>query len=133
MVIPSSTPSCCIHSPIAAPIAAPSLPPTSRIHPTIITQVDKWVILELSQVAKVDSIDISQNEPYTNLLATFEVLGRQTHPRTDHPKEHASALGAGEYGAALQGGGWEVLGRYVVGLGGGIRSRAGWWEIMGTR
>ncbi len=84
---------------------------TPSLTHTLTQKVDKWVILELSQVAKVDSIDISQNEPYTNLLAMFEVLGRQTHPRTDFPKEYASTLGAVEYGGALQGSGWQVLGR----------------------
>lgn len=76
-------------------------------------QADKWVILELSQVGKVGSLDLSQNEPYTNLVDEFEVLGRSTHPRTDFAKDHGSALGAVEYGAALQGAGWKSLARWV--------------------
>lgn len=77
-------------------------------------QTNKWVILELSQVGKVGSLDLSQNEPYTNLVDEFEVLGRSTHPRTDFAKDHGSALGAAEYGAALQGAGWKSLGRCVL-------------------
>lgn len=77
-------------------------------------QTDKWVIVELSQVGKVGSLDLSQNEPYTNLVEEFEVLGRSTHPRTDFAKDHGAALGAAEYGAALQGPGWKLLGRSVA-------------------
>ena len=45
---------------------------------------DKWVVLELSQVARVSRFELSQNELYSSRVKDFEVRGRQSHPRTDN-------------------------------------------------
>lgn len=73
------------------------------------------MIVELSQVAKVDTVELAQHEPYTSLVHEFELLGRQSHPRADL-KDGGGAGGgpaAADFGAALVGPGWLPLGRYV--------------------
>lgn len=45
---------------------------------------DKWVVIELSQVAKVSRMELVQHELYSSRIKQFEVRGRQSHPRTDN-------------------------------------------------
>ena len=45
---------------------------------------DKWVVVELSQVAKISRIELAQHELYSSRIKDFEVRGRQSHPRTDN-------------------------------------------------
>jgi hypothetical protein len=44
---------------------------------------DKWVIIELSEVARVLQLELAQNELYSSRVKEFELYGRQTHPRSD--------------------------------------------------
>ena len=69
----------------------------------------KFVILELSQVASLDAVELSQHELYSSRVAEFEVLGRASNPRVD-------AAAGGDLGATLvsgSGGAWETLGSFV--------------------
>jgi hypothetical protein len=43
---------------------------------------DKWVVIELSQVARVSSVEISQHELYSSRVKEFDVYGMASHPRT---------------------------------------------------
>lgn len=43
---------------------------------------DKWVVIELSQVAKVSRIELSQYELYSSRVHEFAVYGMHSHPRT---------------------------------------------------
>jgi hypothetical protein len=43
---------------------------------------DKWVVIELSQVAKVSLIELSQFELYSSRVNEFAVYGMHSHPRT---------------------------------------------------
>lgn len=65
---------------------------------------DKWLVIELSQVAKISRIDIAQYELYSSRLKEFEVRGRQSHPRTD---DVDTAKG-------LNSTAWKVLGRWTA-------------------
>lgn len=65
---------------------------------------DKWLVIELSQVAKVSRIDVAQYELYSSRLKEFEVRGRQSHPRTD---DVDTAKG-------LNSTAWKVLGRWTA-------------------
>ena len=92
-------------------------------------KADKWVLVELSQVAKVDELQVSQASPppacrlatqqcaweqrvtaavpmqfelYSSRVNGFEVRGRQTHPRHDGV-EYSKGLGLPS---------WWLLGRF---------------------
>ena len=65
---------------------------------------DKWVVLELSQVARVSRIELSQNELYSSRVKEFEVSGRQSHPRTDNV-ETAKGLNSTS---------WRLVGRFMA-------------------
>ena len=43
---------------------------------------DKWVVIELSQVAKVSMVELSQYELYSSRVNEFAVYGMHSHPRT---------------------------------------------------
>lgn len=43
---------------------------------------DKWVVIELSQVARVSSVEISQHELYSSRVKEFDLYGMASHPRT---------------------------------------------------
>lgn len=43
---------------------------------------NKWVVIELSQVARVSQVELTQNELYSSRVKEFEVYGMQNHPRT---------------------------------------------------
>lgn len=45
---------------------------------------DKWVVVELSQVAKASRVELAQYELYSSRVKDFEIRGRQSHPRTDN-------------------------------------------------
>ena len=73
---------------------------------------DKWVLLELSQVAKVARLELAQFELYSARVREWQALGRQSHPRTD-------GFGS-EYARTLDSSQWRLLGNFT---GGG---REGW-------
>lgn len=64
---------------------------------------NKWVVIELSQVAKVSSLDISQNELYSSRLKEFSVYGMQSHPRT---------LATLESSTNVDSNGWSFMGKF---------------------
>lgn len=66
----------------------------------------KWVMLELSQVAKVSRLELSQFELYSARVREFELLGRQSHPRTE-------GFGS-EYGRTLNSTQWKLLGSFTA-------------------
>jgi Sad1 / UNC-like C-terminal len=67
-------------------------------------QDDKWVVLELSQVAKVSRIEIIQHELYSSRIKDFEIRGRQSHPRTDNV----------ETSKGLNSTAWKLLGKFTA-------------------
>ncbi|DBB06647.1 hypothetical protein WJX77_000321 [Trebouxia sp. C0004] len=67
-------------------------------------KAEKWFIIELSQVAKVDSFQLSQYELYSSRVKDFEVRGRQAHPRAQ----------GGEYSKSLNTTGWQLMGKYTA-------------------
>ena len=64
---------------------------------------NKWVVIELSQVARVSSLEISQNELYSSRLKEFAVYGMQSHPRT---------LATLESSANVDSNGWSFMGKF---------------------
>ena len=74
---------------------------------------DKWVLLELSQVAKVARLELAQFELYSARVKEFQALGRQSHPRTD-------GFGS-EYARTLDSPQWRLLGNFT----GGARTEGG--------
>jgi hypothetical protein len=81
---------------------------------------DKWVLVELSQVAKVARLELAQFELYSARVKEFQALGRQSHPRTD-------GFGS-EYARTLDSPQWRLLGNFTGGArtkgGGGLRACA---------
>ncbi|DBB07989.1 TPA: hypothetical protein ACH3X3_009365 [Trebouxia sp. C0006] len=67
-------------------------------------KAEKWFIIELSQVAKVDSFQLSQYELYSSRVKDFEVRGRQGHPRAQ----------GGDYSKSLNTTGWQLMGKYTA-------------------
>lgn len=67
-------------------------------------KAEKWFIIELSQVAKVDSFQLSQYELYSSRVKDFEVRGRQAHPRAQ----------GGDYSKSLNTSGWQMMGKYTA-------------------
>ena len=65
---------------------------------------EKWVVIELSQVAKVSRIEISQYELYSSRIKEFEVRGRQSHPRTDNVDTYKG----------LNSTSWKLLGKFTA-------------------
>jgi hypothetical protein len=65
---------------------------------------DKWVVLELSQVAKVSRIELIQHELYSSRIKEFEIRGRQSHPRTDNV----------ETSKGLNSTSWKLLGKFTA-------------------
>lgn len=43
----------------------------------------KWVVVELGQVARVDTVELAQHELYSSRVRRWEVRGRATNPRGD--------------------------------------------------
>ncbi len=64
---------------------------------------NKWVVIELSQVARVSSLDISQNELYSSRLKEFSVYGMHSHPRT---------LATLESSTNVDSNGWSFMGKF---------------------
>lgn len=64
---------------------------------------NKWVVIELSQVARVSSLEISQNELYSSRLKEFAVYGMQSHPRT---------LATLESSTNVDSNGWSFMGKF---------------------
>lgn len=67
-------------------------------------QDDKWVVLELSQVAKISRIELIQHELYSSRIKDFEIRGRQSHPRTDNV----------ETSKGLNSTSWKLLGKFTA-------------------
>lgn len=68
-------------------------------------------MLELSQVARVSRLELSQFELYSARVREFEAWGRQSHPRTDgHGSEYARTLNSSQ---------WQLLGNFTGGRGAG--------------
>lgn len=65
---------------------------------------DKWVVIELSQMAKVSRLELAQYELYSSRVQEFEVRGRQSHPRTDN-MDTAKGLNSTA---------WKLLGRFTA-------------------
>lgn len=65
---------------------------------------DKWVVVELSQVAKISRIELAQHELYSSRIKDFEVRGRQSHPRTDNV----------ETSKGLNSTAWRLLGKFTA-------------------
>ena len=68
-------------------------------------QCARWLMLELSQVAKVSRLELAQFELYSARVREFEVWGRQSHPRTD-------GFGS-EYARTLNSTQWQLLGNFT--------------------
>ncbi|KAI3436711.1 hypothetical protein D9Q98_006126 [Chlorella vulgaris] len=69
-------------------------------------RVDKWVMLELSQVAKVSRVELQQYELYSARVREFEAWGRQSHPRSDgYGSEYARTLNSSQ---------WQLLGNFTA-------------------
>eukprot|EP00891_Asterochloris_glomerata_P001172 jgi/Astpho2/1172/fgenesh1_pg.00021_%23_20_t len=65
-------------------------------------KADNWMIIELSQVAKVDTVELSQDELYSSRVKDFELRGRQTHPRSEGT----------DYTRGLNSTQWKLLGQF---------------------
>ncbi|KAK9801906.1 hypothetical protein WJX73_001117 [Symbiochloris irregularis] len=65
-------------------------------------KADKWIIIELSQVAKVDAVELSQFELYSSRVHWFDVRGRQHHPRHDGT----------DYSKSLNSTQWRFMGQF---------------------
>lgn len=63
---------------------------------------NKWVVIELSQVARVSSLEIAQNELYSSRLKEFSVYGMQSHPRTLATLESPANVDSG----------WNFIGKF---------------------
>jgi hypothetical protein len=72
---------------------------------------NKWVVLELSQVAKVSSLEIGQHELYSSRVKTFSVYGMQSHPRTL----------AMESSNSVDSNGWYFMGKYEASKSKGVQ------------
>lgn len=66
---------------------------------------DKWVIIELSEVARVLQLELAQNELYSSRVKEFELYGRQTHPRSD------SSADASKWPSSSQ---WRGMGTFTA-------------------
>lgn len=44
---------------------------------------NKWLIIELSQLGRVDAIELKMKEMYSSRVKEFVVKGRQSHPKRD--------------------------------------------------
>lgn len=64
---------------------------------------NKWVVIELSQVARVSSLEIAQNELYSSRLKEFSVYGMQSHPRT---------LATLDSSTNVDSNGWSFMGKF---------------------
>eukprot|EP00887_Chlorella_sp_A99_P002880 scaffold6.g2880.t1 len=69
-------------------------------------RADKWVLVELSQVAKLSRVALAQYELYSSRVRDFELRGRQSHPRTD-------GVGA-DYARGLNSSQWRLLGNFTA-------------------
>ncbi|KAK9841003.1 hypothetical protein WJX81_005028 [Elliptochloris bilobata] len=67
-------------------------------------RADKWLLLELSQVARVDTVRLAQFELYSSRVRDLKVLGRQSHPRAD----------GSDYAKGLNASSWQPLGRFTA-------------------
>lgn len=65
-------------------------------------KADKWVIIELSQMVKIDTLELSQFELYSSRVKEFEVRGRQNHPRHDAVEYHKVRVPAPILGNPMQ-------------------------------
>ena len=73
---------------------------------------NKWVVLELSQVSKVSSLEIGQYELYSSRVRTFSVYGMQSHPRTL----------AMESSSSVDSNGWYFMGKFEASKAKGVQS-----------
>jgi len=70
----------------------------------------QWVVLELAQVASLDTLELSQHELYSARVHEFEAFGRRSNPRLD-------SNGGGkavDLGASLGSPPWESLGSFAA-------------------
>ncbi|PRW56078.1 membrane -like [Chlorella sorokiniana] len=67
---------------------------------------DKWVIIELSQVARLSRLELAQFELYSARVKEFSAHGRQSHPRTD-------GFGT-DYAKTLNSSQWKLLGNFMA-------------------
>lgn len=65
---------------------------------------NKWVVIELSQVARVSSVEISQHELYSSRVKEFTVYGMQSHPR----------MLAMEASNSVDSNGWNFIGTFTA-------------------
>ncbi len=65
---------------------------------------NKWVVIELSQVARVSSVEISQHELYSSRVKEFTVYGMQSHPR----------MLAMESSNSVDSNGWSFIGTFTA-------------------
>lgn len=64
----------------------------------------KWLIVELSQLGRVDEIELTMKELYSSRVKDFIVKGRQSHPKKD----------GGEYVSHFDDSIWILLGNYTA-------------------
>ena len=69
---------------------------------------DKWVVIELSQVARLSHIELSQYELYSSRVHEFAVYGMHSHPRTLS-------------GSSSNTNGWNFLGKFAAGKKKGVQ------------
>lgn len=67
-------------------------------------EAKKWLIIELSQLGTVETVQLTMKEMYSGRIRVFRVKGRQTHPRRD----------GAEYTAGFDSKSWELLGEFVA-------------------
>ncbi|KAF6254579.1 hypothetical protein COO60DRAFT_303443 [Scenedesmus sp. NREL 46B-D3] len=64
----------------------------------------KWMIMELSQLGTVETVQLTMKELYSSRVHTFRVFGRSTHPRKDGP----------DLAAGLSSDTWQLLGSFTA-------------------
>ncbi|GFH22052.1 SUN domain-containing protein [Haematococcus lacustris] len=66
----------------------------------------KWIILELSQLGRVDEVELVMTEMYSSRVRDFSVKGRQSHPRKDGPSS--------DYPRFFDSESWQLLGDFTA-------------------
>lgn len=76
---------------------------------------DKWLIIELPQVIRPDTLRVSQHELYSSRIKDFEVRGRQKHPRHDAASGGAEPGSKGvDYVRSLNSTAWKLVGNFTA-------------------
>ncbi|GAX74663.1 hypothetical protein CEUSTIGMA_g2111.t1 [Chlamydomonas eustigma] len=73
----------------------------------------KWLVLELSQLGRVDIIELTNREMYSSRVKDFVVKGRQVHPKRD---------GHTDYTLGFNTSAWLFLGNFTAANGRGTQS-----------